>query len=262
MITLEDNNIIQEVNIMTNEATINKMQRMKFYGMIKAFHQTMETGIKNKFTPDELLAHLIDCEWEERQNRKLTRLIKNAKFRYQASIEQLNFTLKRNLDKNLILRFNSTNWIENKQNIIITGATGSGKSFLGCAIGNSACINGLKVIYYNCSKLFSNLKLAKADGSYVKEINKIAKQDVLILDDFGLAHLDTQNRLSLLEILEDRYGVKSTIIMSQLPIAKWFEIINDKTIADAICDRLVHNSFKIELKGGSVRKFYGKTLTK
>ncbi len=190
---------------MTNAATVEKMRQMKFYGMVKAFHQTMETRIKNKFTPDELLAHLIDVEWEERQNRKLERLIRFAKFRYQASMEQMDFSLKRNLDKNMALRFSTCNWIKKKQNIIITGPTGAGKSFIGCAIGNAACINGFKVMYFNCSKLFSKLKLSKADGTYFKEINKIQKQDVLILDDFGIAHLDNQNRLALLEILEDRY---------------------------------------------------------
>ena len=247
---------------MTNAATIEKMRQMKFYGMVKAFQQTMETRLKNKFTPDELLAHLIDVEWEERQNRKLERLIRCAKFRYQASMEQMDFSIKRNLDKNMALRFRACNWIKKKQNIIITGPTGVGKSFIGCALGNTACVNGFKAIYFNCAKLFSKLKLSKADGTYVKEINKIQKQDVLILDDFGIAHLDNQNRLALLEILEDRYEIRSTIIISQLPVANWFEIINDQTIADAICDRIIHNSFRIELKGGSVRKIYGKKLTK
>jgi len=218
----------------------------------------METRIHESFTADELVAHLVDTEWDHRHNRKLERLIKQAKFRYQAFFEQIDYSLNRNLDKNMMLRFSNCSWVEKKQNIIIEGPTGAGKSFIGSAIGHQACMYGFKTLYFNATKLFSRLKLLKADGSYVKELKKIEKTDVLIIDDFAVQHLDTQSRLSLLEIFEDRHGRKSTIIISQLPVTKWHEIIADPTIADAICDRIIHSSFRIELKGESVRKRYGK----
>jgi len=241
---------------MNNQGTIEKMQRMKLSGMLRAFKSSMEAGIKKSFTADELLAHLIDAEWDDRYNRKLNRLIKGARFRYQASIEQIDFQLNRNLDKNAILRFSDCNWIEEKGDIIITGPTGSGKSYIATALAHQGCMYGFKVLYFNCSKLFSQLKITKADGSYVKELKKIQNQDVIVIDDFGLHPVDTQNGLSLLEIMEDRHGRKSTVIASQFPISSWHEIIGEPTIADAICDRIIHNAFRIELKGESIRKKY------
>ncbi len=247
---------------MANQATVEKMQVMKLYGMVRAFQATMEAGIKADLTIDEIVAHLVDAEWEERQNRRLRRFLKGAKFRYQASMEELDFALPRNLDKNMMLRFRDCAWIGKKQNIILSGPTGAGKSFIACALGHQACIQGFRVLYYNCSKLYARLKLAQADGSYLKEMERIQKKDLLILDDFGLEALDGRSRLSLLEILEDRHGRSSTVVSAQIPVKKWHEIIGDDTIADAICDRLVHNAHRIELKGESVRKIYGGTLTK
>ena len=241
---------------MNNEATLEKMNQMKLYGMVRAFKTTLETGMNHKFTTDELLAHMIDAEWDDRYNRKLERLIRVAKFRYQATFEQIDFTLNRNLDKNTILRFSDENWIREKKNVIITGPTGVGKSFIAAALGHQACVLGFKTLYFHCSKLFPRLKLFKADGTYLKELNKIQKQDVLILDDFGLQLLEIQSRLMLLEILEDRHGIKSTVIVSQLPVSSWHEIIGDKTIADAICDRIIHTAYRLEMKGESVRKKY------
>lgn len=239
---------------MNNQATLEKLNRMKLYGMERSFTTTMQSNINNSFTADELIAHLVDAEWDERYNRKLTRLVKGARFRYQAAVEQIDFLSCRNLDKNTVLRLSEKAWIEKKQNIIISGPTGAGKSFLASAIGHQACINAFKVLYFNTTKLFPMLKLVKADGSYQKELKKLEKTDVLILDDFGLTQLDTQNRLSLLEILEDRHGKKSTVISSQIPVSKWHDIIGDPTIADAVCDRIIHSSIRIELKGGSMRK--------
>jgi len=241
---------------MNNTATLEKMNQMKLYGMARAFKTTFEAGMNHKFTTDELMAHLIDSEWDERYNRKLNRLIQLAKFRYQASLEQVDFMLNRNLDKNTILRFSDGNWIREIRNIIITGPTGVGKSFIAAALGHQACVLGFKTVYYNCSKLFPNLLLFRADGTYVKQINKIQKQDVLILDDFGLQKLEIQSRLALLEILEDRHGIRSTVIVSQLPVSSWHEIIGDKTIADAICDRIIHTAYRLEMKGESLRKKY------
>ncbi|TET43885.1 ATP-binding protein [Candidatus Aerophobetes bacterium] len=246
---------------MNNEETLSKMQKMKLYGMLRAFNQSLEAGMMNKVTADELLGHLIDAEWDERHNRRLQRLIKAAKFRYQASLEEIDFKLDRGLDKNMLLRFSSSSWIEKKRDIIITGPTGVGKSFLASSLGYQGCMYGFRVLYFNCSKLFSQLKLKKADGTYNKELDRIQKQEVLILDDFGLHPFDAQSRLSLLEIMEDRHGRGSTVISSQFPVKSWHEIIGEPTIADAICDRIIHSAYRIELKGESVRKKYAEKLT-
>ena len=239
---------------MTNEATIEKMQQMKLSGMSHAFRATMETSFATDFTPDELVAYLVDAEWEERQNRKLARLLKRANFRYQASLEQINTTNQRNLDKNLLLRLADCEWIKRGENILIIGPTGVGKSFIACALGNQAALHGIRVLYFNCIKMFSKLKMAKADGTYVKELTKIQKHNLLIIDDFGLHPVDEQSKLILLELLEDRYSINSTIITSQFPINSWHDIIANPTVADAICDRLIHNAYKIDLKGESMRK--------
>ena len=239
-----------------NQATIEKLNSMNLKGMARALKNAIETGIG--LTADEFIAHLVDTEWDDRYNRRLERLIKEAKFRYKASIEEIDFSFARNLDKNMILRFSDCRWIKDKKNIIITGPTGVGKSFVASALGNQACIHGYRTYYFNCSKLFSYLKASKADGTYVKNLEKIAKASNLVLDDFGLEKLDSQSRLALLEILEDRHGLASTIIASQIPIPAWHDIIGDPTIADAICDRIINSSYRIELKGESVRKKYNK----
>ena len=239
-----------------NQATLTKLDEMRLSGMAQAFRMTMESGAKNQFTPDELLSHLVDAEWDERHNRRLRRLVKAARFRYQAGIEEIDFSLNRNLDKNHLLRLSACGWIEEHQNLIVSGPCGTGKSFLACALGHQGCLYGYKVGYYPASKLFSHLKLCRADGSYHKEITRIQKQALFIIDDFGLQALDGHSRLALLEILEDRYGRASSLFVSQLPVAKWHEVISDPTIADAICDRIVHSAHRIELEGESVRKIY------
>ncbi len=239
---------------MTQHPTMEKMQQMKLTGMLRAFKQTMETNFTNNLTVDELIAYLIDAEWEERHNRKLNRLLNNAHFRYRASIEQIDFTQPRELDKNLFLRLSDCEWLRKADNVLITGATGTGKSFIASTLGHQACTEGFRVIYFNSLKLFSKLKFAKADGTYDRELRKIKKQNLLILDDFGLHPIDEQSKLMLLELLEDRYGVSSTLIVSQFPVKSWYEIINNPTVADAILDRIVHNSHQIELKGESMRK--------
>jgi DNA replication protein DnaC len=228
---------------------MQKLDEMKFTGFARAYREMSEMGKNRDFTTDEVIAHLIQAEWDERYNRKLQRLITNARFRYRASFEEIDFSAKRNLDKNQLLRLSSCDWITKHQNIIITGATGSGKSWLASALGHQGCQHGYKVLYKNCIKLFDELKLTKADGSYFKEMSKIEKMDLLILDDFGLKPLDGSQRLMLLELFEDRYGKKSTIITSQLPVNQWHAFIKEDTLADAILDRLVHSSHRIELDG-------------
>ncbi len=237
-----------------NEATLQKMKHMKFYGMMRAFSTTLESGQTSRYTPDEMVGFLVESEWDERHNRKIDRGLKNAKFRYKANIEDLIFDQKRNLDKNEVHRLADCTFIGKKQNIIITGSTGVGKSYLASALGYQACINGYKIIYSNTSKLISKLKMAKADGSYIREMLRIEKQDLLILDDFGLQPFDAQGRASLMEIVEDRHGKSSLMITSQVPVKQWFDLIGERTIADAILDRIVHDSIRIELKGESLRK--------
>lgn len=234
---------------MSLTVTMQKLEEMRLSGFSRAYREMTESNKGRDFTTDEIIAHLVQAEWDDRYNRRLHRLMTQARFRYQASMEEIDYVFKRNLDKNVILRLSTCDWITKRQNVIITGSTGLGKSFLASALGQQACQHGHKVYYRNCSKLFEELKMAKADGSYIKEINKIEKLDLLILDDFGLKPLDNSQRLMMLELLEDRHGKRSTIIASQLPVNKWYEIIGEPTIADAILDRLVHSSHRIELDG-------------
>lgn len=232
---------------------LTKMRQMRLLGMAKAFHLTLESGKNEKFTPDEMITHLIDSEWDERYNRKLDRTLQSARFRYKASIEELSFENKR-IDKNQILRLADCEFVKQKENIIITGSTGIGKSFIASALGHQACALGYRVLYQHSTKLFGRMKIAKADGSYLKELAKIEKQQVLLIDDFGIQPLDAQSRLTLMEIMEDRHGKSSTIITSQIPVNKWHEVIGEETIADAILDRIIHDAHRIEMKGDSLRK--------
>ncbi len=227
---------------------MQKLEEMRFTGFARAYREMTETNLNREFTTDEVIAQLVQAEWDDRYNRRLQRLIANARFRYQASFEEIDFTVRRNLDKNQLMRLSSCDWITKHQNIIITGSTGSGKSWIASALGHQACQHGYKILYENCIKLFDELKIAKVDGSYIKEISKIEKMDLLILDDFGLKPLDGHQRLMLLEIIEDRHGKKSTIITSQLPVNQWHSFIKEDTLADAILDRVVHSSHRIELK--------------
>ena len=207
----------------------------------------MQNGMK----PNEVVRR------SQRHNRRIERSIKNARFHYKSNIENINFDESRNLDRNLVLRLAGCEFVEKNENILITGSTGVGKSYLGTALGHQACIEGFKVSYFNTNKLFAKLKMAKADGSYVRELAKIQRQEVIILDDFGLQALDSQNRITLLELIEDRHNNGSIIVTSQIPVAGCYDIIGEKTIADAILDRLIHQSHRLELKGESMRKKRG-----
>lgn len=232
---------------------LTKMKQMRLQGMAKAFTLTLQSGKNEKFTADEMVTHLVESEWDERYNRKLDRTVQAARFRYKASIEQINYEDNR-MDKNQVLRLADCEFIKRYENIIITGSTGIGKSFIASAIGHQACSLGYRVLYQHSTKLFGRMKIAKADGTYLKELAKIERQHILIIDDFGIQPLDGQSRSVLMEIIEDRHGRSSTIITSQVPISKWHEIIGEQTIADAILDRIVHTAHRIEMKGDSLRK--------
>lgn len=237
-----------------NTNTLDKMRKMKFFGMFHAFKSSLETGQTNDYTADELLAHLVEAEWDNRHNRRIERQIFYAKFRYKAAIEDIHYHADRSIDRNQIMRLADCTFISRNENLLITGSTGIGKSYVATAIGYQACMLGYRVWYASTPKLFAKLKMAKADGSYIKEIAKIERQQLLILDDFGIQPFDAQSRAALMEIIEDRHGKTSLIITSQLPVSKWYEVIGEKTIADAILDRIVHDAHRIELKGESMRK--------
>jgi DNA replication protein DnaC len=245
---------------MINEQVVKRMKEMKFYGMARAFEACLESDKLSNLTQDEMIAHLVEEEWDDRCNRKIARNLQNAKFHYKASIEQMYFNSDRGIDKNQIMRLAECGFINNKENLMITGSTGIGKSYLASALGQQACTMGYKVMYTNATKLFAKLKMAKADGSYIAEIAKMERQQLLILDDFGIQPLDAPSRSAFMEIIEDRHEKASTLITSQVPVTKWYEVIGEQTIADAIMDRIIHNAHRIELTGDSLRKKYKKRV--
>lgn len=237
------------------------MQNIEFHfsdlrlnGMRKSWQALLDTRRQHELSLTEGLQMLLDAELIERTNRRSDRLVKTAKFRYQATLEQIRYDTARGLDKNLITDLATGQYIKDGASIIITGSTGCGKSYLASALGHHACAQGFKVAYYNVQKLMMKTRMARVDGSIYKFFEKTSKTDLLILDDFGLTHLEKQQQLDFMELIEDRHQSKATIIASQLPLPSWFDIIGEETIADAILDRLAHSSFKIELKGDSLRK--------
>ena len=232
---------------------LEKMTNMRLLGMKRAFMQSMQAGTQT-YTADELLHYLIEAEWDDRHNRKINRLTRAARFRYQANVEELIFDEQRNLDQNLVHRLATCDFIKKTENVLITGSTGVGKSYLISALGHQACNMGYRVMYFNLNRLFTQLKMAKADGSYLTKVSRIEKQDLLILDDFGIKPLDRIKSHFLMDIIEDRHGKKSTMIASQIPVSKWHETISESTLADAILDRIVHHAHRIDLKGESLRK--------
>lgn len=237
-----------------NDQIRQSMRSLRMDGMVTLWDNLLDTHQLPHLSAEQTLHMLLQAEWENRQGRRQDRLVRAARFRYQSSIEEIDWQAKRNLDKSVLLQLSDCNFVKKADNLLITGPTGVGKSFIASAIGHHACQLGYKVCYFNMQKLFQKLRVAKAEGSYIKEMTRIEKQDLLILDDFGIHPMDPVTRLELLEIIEDRHGKKSTLISSQLPVAKWYELFEDGTIADALMDRLLSQSIRIDLKGESLRK--------
>jgi DNA replication protein DnaC len=227
---------------------------LRLIGMAEAFAQQLEQPEVQRLSFDERLALLVDRETTYRQNRRLQRLLHSAHFRQPACVEEIDFQPKRGLDRALIASLSSCDWIRQRHNLLITGATGTGKSWLACAFGQAACRQGLAVKYGRTHRLLEQLRIARGDGSYHKQLSQLAKLDLLILDDFGLKPLQQSERHDLLEMIEDRHGVHSTLITSQLPVSSFYEYLNEPTIADALLDRLLHSAHRLELKGESLRR--------
>lgn len=233
---------------------VERLKSLRLQGMADALENILTAKQSAHLSTEQMLDLLVQHEYDVRYNRRIDRLTKQAKFRYQASLDKVHPQAKRNLDAQQLAALSTCAWIEKAENLIITGPTGVGKSHLATAIGNQACTNGYKVLYYNAQKLFYNLRIARVDGMHRKLINSIAKADLLIIDDFGLSKLDDMHRLNLMEIIEDRHSVKSTLVAAQLPVATWYDIIGEPTLSDAILDRLTAKANRIELKGDSLRK--------
>ncbi len=237
------------------EQTLEKMNAMKLFGMAKAFREWHDTPKKQELTVQDFVGLLTDAEWVYRENRKLQLRLAAARFKLQACVEDIDFGHARGLNKSAVLELASSRWVQQHQNIILTGHTGLGKSYLACALGQKACRDGFTVVYRRATRLFDELALARGDGTYSTLLKRLAKANVLILDDFGLEALVAQQRKDLLEILDDRYNASSTIVTSQLEPKDWHAVIGDPTLADAICDRLVHNAHRIKLGASeSIRK--------
>jgi DNA replication protein DnaC len=239
---------------MLRHPTLDKLQALRLPGMLKALTEQQQMPDINSLGFEERLGLLVDREMTERENRRLATRLKKASLRQSASLEDLDFKSSRGLDRALILSLVACTWIARGINVLICGPTGVGKSYLACALAHKACLQGYSALYLRLPRLFEELRLAKADGRYGKLMLAYAKTDLLVLDDWGLAPMADPQRRDLLELLEDRYGKRSTIVTSQLPVSAWHEAIGDPTFADAILDRLIHNAHKIELKGDSMRK--------
>jgi len=240
---------------MLREPTIEKLQMMRLRAMAEAWAQQGNSPDLSALSFDERFGMLIDAEWMARENKRVQRALKEAKLRLgQASVEGLDYPARRELDKAVVRQLASCRWIEEHQVVIVTGATGVGKTYLACALANQACRKGHRAIYRRASRLFDELRLARADGTYPRVLARIAKFDVLIIDDFAIAPLADTERRDFLEVLEDRHGTRSTVVTSQLEPTDWHDYLADPTLADAICDRLVHQAHRIVLKGPSRRK--------
>lgn len=239
---------------MLNEQTFQLLSAMRMNGFARALKEQLANEDFQQLSFDERVSMLVDREHADREARKLTRRLQHAKLRERACLEDLDYRHHRGLDKALVRRLASCDWIDKHQNILITGATGCGKTYLSCAFADKACREGHVALYRRMPRLLHELAVARADGSYTKLLARIAKADLLVIDDWGLAPLGDQDRRDVLEVLEDRHGATSTLVASQLPTDAWHKYVGDPTVADAILDRLVHNAHHIKLQGESMRK--------
>lgn len=239
--------------MLTNH-TLEQLRQLKLTGMAEAFTQQREQPETHALSFEERFTLLVDREVTFRENRRLVRLLQLARLKQPACIEDVDYKHRRGLERSLMAQLASCDWVRSHHNVHLTGPTGTGKSWLACALGHQACRQGLSVRYERVPRLLETLRLARADGSLPKRLAWVARIDLLILDDFGLKPLSQSERHDLLEVIEDRHGTRSTMITSQLPISHWHEYLNEPTVADALLDRLLHNAYKLELKGESMRK--------
>lgn len=242
------------------EQTFTKLYQMQLHGIAHALREQLEQSGISELPFEERFSLLIDHEWTIRENRRMTRLLQQAKLRLQASIEDIDFKTPRSLDRSVILRLAQCDWIRHSHNVLITGPTGVGKTYLACALAHRACREGFPSLYIRLPNLFQQLAMARADGSYPRLMKRIAKAKVLVIDDWGIGSMAAAERRDLFEVIEDRHAISSTVVATQLPMTLWHEHIRDPTLADAILDRLLHNAYKIQLTGDSMRK-QKKTLT-
>ena len=240
---------------MLTAPTLDKLQSLKLDAMAHAWSEQQQHAALTSLGFDERFGLLVDAEWLARDNKRVTRARKEAKLKFpHACLEAIDYPARRELDKAVIRQLATCRWVNEHQQVLVTGATGTGKSFIACALAHQACRRGYRAYYRRASRLFDDLRVARADGTYGRLLGKLARMDVLLLEDWGLAPPQDQERRDLLEILEDRYWSRSTIVTSQLPPAQWHDHIGEPTLADAICDRLLHNAHRLVLKGPSRRK--------
>ncbi len=255
---MRHNPLNTDTDMEMNQETLEKMKRMNLHGMHSSFRSSLENFSHDNMTNDQFISWLVTSEWDDRCSRSIERLIKNASFRYNAAVEEIDYNTDRGLDRNLMQRLAQLTFVDESRDLLVTGSTGTGKSYIVTALGIRACRKGKRVLYASTGRLLGQLKAARAKGNILREMRRIEHTDMLILDDFCLHPFDAASRALLMDLVEDRHGKRSTVVTSQIPVAGWYEAIGDRTLADAILDRIVHRAIRIELHGESLRKMKSK----